>query len=38
VKWNVTGRLVIGGHVTWALAKRGLTAPLTPAGGIEYSF
>jgi hypothetical protein len=38
VKWNVAETLVIGGHVTWTLVKRGLTAPLTPTMAIEYSF
>ena len=38
VKWNVAGTLVIGGHVSFALAKRGLTAPLTPTLGLEYAF
>ena len=37
-KWNVTGTLVLGGHVSFALAKRGLTAPITPALGLEYAF
>ena len=38
LKWNVTGTLVLGGHVSFALAKRGLTAPLTPTIGLEYAF
>lgn len=38
VKWNVGGTVVIGGHVTWPLVKRGLTAPITPTLGIEYGF
>jgi hypothetical protein len=38
VKWNVTGTLVLGAHVTWAVAKRGLTAPVTPTIGLEYAF
>jgi hypothetical protein len=38
LKWNVTGTLVIGGHLSWPLAKRGLTAPLTPTLGLEYAF
>jgi hypothetical protein len=38
LKWNVTGTLVIGGHLAIPLAKRGLTAPLTPTLGLEYAF
>lgn len=38
VKWNVTGRLVVGAHVMVPLARRGLTAPLTPTIGLEYGF
>lgn len=38
LKWNVTGTLVLGGHVSFALANRGLTAPLTPTIGLEYAF
>jgi outer membrane putative beta-barrel porin/alpha-amylase len=38
LKWNVTGTLVLGGHVSFALAKRGLTAPLTPTVALEYAF
>ena len=38
LKWNVTGTFVLGGHVSFALAKRGLTAPLTPTFGLEYAF
>ena len=30
VKWNVTHTLVIGGHLNWPMASRGLTAPVTP--------
>jgi hypothetical protein len=37
-KWNVTGTFVLGGHVSFALAKRGLTAPVTPTLGLEYAF
>ncbi|MEN3339276.1 MAG: hypothetical protein V7647_2952 [Acidobacteriota bacterium] len=37
-KWNMTGTLVLGGHVSFAMAKRGLTAPLTPTLGLEYAF
>ncbi len=38
LKWNVTGTLVIGGHVSFPLAKRGLTSPVTPTLGLEYAF
>lgn len=38
LKWNVSGTFVLGGHVSFALAKRGLTAPLTPTFGLEYAF
>jgi hypothetical protein len=38
VKWNVSGRLVLGGHVAWPLAERGLTATLTPTIALEYAF
>lgn len=38
LKWNMTGTLVLGTHVSFPLAKRGLTAPVTPAVGLEYAF
>jgi hypothetical protein len=38
VKWNVTGKLVVGGHVTYAVADAGLTAPVIPAVALEYAF
>jgi hypothetical protein len=38
VKWNATGTLVLAGHVAWPLAKRGLTAPVTPTLALEYAF
>ena len=38
MKWNATGRMVIGAHVAFALAQRGLTAPLTPTVTVEYGF
>jgi hypothetical protein len=38
VKWNVTGALVVGGHVAWPFTSRGLTAPITPTLAIEYAF
>ena len=38
VKWNVTGTVVLGGHVTWSLTDKGLTAPITPTVALEYAF
>jgi hypothetical protein len=38
VKWNVTHTLVIGGHLNWPMANRGLTAPVTPTLALEYAF
>jgi hypothetical protein len=38
VKVNVTRTFVIGGHLAWPLAKRGLTARVTPAFAVEYAF
>jgi len=37
-KWNVTGTLVIGGHVAWPIAERGLTSRITPTVALEYAF
>ena len=37
-KWNVNHTLVLGAHVAFPLARRGLTAPITPTIGLEYSF
>ena len=37
-KWNVGGRVVLDAHVRWAVLNHGLTAPLTPTIGLEYSF
>ncbi len=37
IKWNVTDALVLGGHLVWALSDTGLTAPVTPTIGLEYS-
>jgi hypothetical protein len=37
IKWNVTDALVLGGQLVWALSDRGLTAPVTPTIGLEYS-
>jgi hypothetical protein len=38
VKWNISGRVVLGGHVAWPLAERGLTAAITPTIALEYAF
>jgi hypothetical protein len=38
LKWNITGTVVLGGHVAWALAHRGLTTPATPTLALEYAF
>jgi hypothetical protein len=38
VKWNITGMLVLGGHVAFPLLKHGLTAGITPTFGLEYAF
>ena len=38
IKWNVTGTLVLGGHVAWPMAERGLTAAITPTVTLEYAF
>ena len=38
IKWNVSGTLVLGGHIAWPLAERGLTAPITPTVALEYAF
>jgi len=37
IKWNVTDTVVLGGQLVWALSDRGLTAPVTPTIGLEYS-
>ncbi len=37
-KWNPTGTLVIGANIRWGFTTDGLTAPVTPAVGIEYGF
>jgi hypothetical protein len=37
-KWNVGGRVVLDAHVRWSVLNHGLTAPLTPTIGLEYSF
>lgn len=37
-KWNVSNALVLGAHVAFPLARRGLTAPITPTIGLEYAF
>lgn len=38
LKWNVNGRLVLGGHLDFPLVRHGLTAPVTPTFAIEYAF
>jgi hypothetical protein len=38
VKWNTGGTLVIAGYVRWSFTNAGLTAPITPSVGLEYSF
>jgi hypothetical protein len=38
LKWNLTGTLVLGAHVSFAIASGGLTAPVTPTVGLEYAF
>jgi hypothetical protein len=38
IKWNLSGTLVLGGHVAFPLVRRGLTAPITPTLALEYSF
>ena len=38
LKWNVTGTLVLGGHIAWPLTHSGLTAPFTPTFAFEYAF
>jgi hypothetical protein len=37
-KWNIGGTLVLGGHIAWPLAERGLTATITPTLALEYAF
>lgn len=37
-KWNVTRGVVLGAHVAFPLARRGLTAPITPSLLFEYGF
>lgn len=37
-KWNVSDTFVLGGHVAFPLARRGLTSPITPTLALEYSF
>ena len=37
VKWNVADTVVLTTQVLWALADRGLTAPVTPIIALEYS-
>ena len=35
---NAGHTLVIGGHLNWPMANRGLTAPVTPTLALEYAF
>jgi hypothetical protein len=37
-KWNIARAVVLGGHVAFPLARRGLTAPLVPSLSFEYGF
>lgn len=37
-KWNVSDTFVLGAHLAFPLSRRGLTAPITPTVGLEYSF
>jgi hypothetical protein len=37
-KWNVSGTLVLGAHVSVPLVRRGLTSPITPTLALEYSW
>ena len=38
LKWNVAGRMVLGGHVRWSATHSGMTATVTPTVALEYSF
>jgi len=38
IKWNVSGTLVLAGHVSVPLIRRGLSSPLTPTIALEYAF
>lgn len=38
VKWNASGRLVLGAHIAFPLVRNGLTSPLTPTLALEYGF
>ena len=38
VKWNPTGRIVVGAHLAFPLVRHGLTAPVTPTVALEYGF
>jgi hypothetical protein len=38
LKWNATGRLVLGGQILWRMGKAGLTAPVTPTISLDYLF
>jgi len=38
VKWNPTRRIVVGAHLAFPLARRGLTSAVTPSVAVEYGF
>jgi hypothetical protein len=38
MKWNLRRTLVLGAHVAFPLARRGLTSTLTPTVSLEYGF
>jgi hypothetical protein len=38
VKWNVSGTLVLAGHIAWPLTDSGLAAAITPTVALEYAF
>jgi hypothetical protein len=37
-KFNITGNLLINANVLLALTSTGVTAPVTPVIGFDYSF
>jgi hypothetical protein len=38
VKWNLSGTVVMAGHLMWPLTRAGLTARVTPTLALEYAF
>ena len=38
LKWNAGRAIVVSGHLSFPLVRRGLTAPVTPTVSFEYSF